>query len=126
MNETNLREYAVSYKRKKYIQNTRFTRIRKIRAGMDTNTAAPKINKEADRIRIDCAVYHTDFRAQIYNVYCQYVSVVFTNTGRCTTGVSVVHHRRSCFGAYAHRPLLVQARGSIPRLGILRFRLCLV
>jgi hypothetical protein len=70
MNDTNLREYAVSYNRKKYIQNTKFTRIQKMRAGMHTNTTAPKINKEADRIRISRTVYHTDFCAQIYSVYC--------------------------------------------------------
>jgi phosphorylcholine metabolism protein LicD len=81
MNERNLQEYAVSYKRKIYIQNTKFTRIQKIRAGMHTNTTALKINKEADRMRIGCTVYHTDFRAQIYSVYCYYVSAVFTSTG---------------------------------------------
>jgi hypothetical protein len=71
MNETNLREYAVRYKRKKYIQNKKFTRIQKIRAGMHTNTTALKINKETDRIRIGCTIlYHADFRAQIYSVYC--------------------------------------------------------
>jgi hypothetical protein len=70
MNETTLREYVERYKRKKYIQNAKFTRTQKIRAGMHTNTTAPKINKEADRIRICCTVYHADFRAQIYSVYC--------------------------------------------------------
>jgi hypothetical protein len=70
MNETNLLEYVVRYKRKKYIQNTTFTRIQKVRAGKHTHTTALKINKEADRIRIGCTVYHADFRAQIYSVYC--------------------------------------------------------
>jgi hypothetical protein len=66
----NLREYVVRYKRKKYIQNTKFTRIQKVRAGMHTNTTALKINKEADRIRIGCTVYHATFCALIYSVYC--------------------------------------------------------
>jgi hypothetical protein len=57
MNETNLREYVVRYRRKKYmtkkyIQNSKFTRIQKVRAGMHTNNTALKINKEADCIRI--------------------------------------------------------------------------
>jgi hypothetical protein len=70
MNETNLREYAVRYKRKKYIQNTRFKRIQKIQAGMHTHTTALQINKEADRIHIGCTIYQADFPAQIYSVYC--------------------------------------------------------
>jgi glutaredoxin len=72
MNETNLREYAVSYKRKKYIKNTKLTRIQKIRARMYTNTTTPKINKEAHRIRIGCTVYHADFRAKIAQKYTVY------------------------------------------------------
>jgi hypothetical protein len=70
MNETNLREYDVSYKRKKYIQNKKLTRIQKIQAGMHINTTALKINKEADCIRIGCTVHHANFWAQIYSVYC--------------------------------------------------------
>jgi hypothetical protein len=52
MNEINLREYVVRYRRKKYIQNTKFTWIQKVRAGLHTNNTALNINKEADRIHI--------------------------------------------------------------------------
>jgi hypothetical protein len=82
MNERNLREYVVRYRRNKYIRNTKFTQIQKVRALMHTNTTALEINKEADRIRI---------RDTSQALVFQYLS----------SNPSALRHKRSCFSTYA-------------------------